>query len=30
MNQSADFQHEGDAQEVTLCLTETVGIAGQS
>uniref|UniRef100_A0A8C1Y337 Zinc finger protein 143a n=1 Tax=Cyprinus carpio TaxID=7962 RepID=A0A8C1Y337_CYPCA len=27
INQSADFQHEGDAQEVTLCLTETVGIA---
>lgn len=30
INQSADFQPEGDAQEVTLCLTETVGIAGQS
>ncbi|XP_051756809.1 zinc finger protein 143a isoform X2 [Ctenopharyngodon idella] len=27
INQSADFQHEGDAQEVTLCLTEAVGIA---
>ncbi|RXN10856.1 zinc finger protein 143-like [Labeo rohita] len=27
INQSADFQHEGDAQEVTLCLAETVGIA---
>lgn len=27
INQSADFQHEGDAQEVTLCLTESVGIA---
>lgn len=27
INQAADFQHDGDAQEVTLCLTETVGIS---
>lgn len=28
INQAADFQHDGDAQEVTLCLTEAVGVSG--
>lgn len=27
INQAADFQHDGDAQEVTLCLTEAVGVS---
>ncbi|TRY83185.1 hypothetical protein DNTS_000683 [Danionella cerebrum] len=27
INQSADFQHQADSQEVTLCLAEAVGMA---
>lgn len=30
INQAADFQHDGEAQEVTLCLTEAVGVSGQT